>query len=263
MWNGQTVSVVLMTYAERDSIRAVIEGFSELGVVDEILVVNNNAEEGTTEEVAKTDARQVLETKQGYGHAIRRGLHEASGDLIALVEPDGTFLPADLLKLLAYSGECDVVFGTRTTRELVWHGSNMDAFLRWGNWAVAKLVEVLFNTSHLSDVGCTYRLIDRRLADYLVEQMRVGGSHAGPEIMLLSITSGARFVEIPVNYLPRVGVSSVTGNRLVAFRLGLTMIALILRFRLRAPRRLPRPGPFDGGERSPKGYADEAAARRG
>ena len=35
----------------------------------------------------------------------------------------------------------------------------MDWFLRWGNWAVAKLVELLFNTSHLSDVGCTYRLL--------------------------------------------------------------------------------------------------------
>jgi glycosyltransferase involved in cell wall biosynthesis len=260
MWNGHTVSVVLMTYAERDSIREVIEGFSKLGVVDEILVVNNNAEEGTAEEVAMTEARQVFETEQGYGHAIRRGLREAKGDLIALAEPDGTFLPTDLMKLLAYSGECDVVFGTRTTRELVWHGSNMGWFLRWGNWAVAKLIEILFNTSHLSDVGCTYRLIDRRLADYLVEQMRVGGSHAGPEIMLLSITSGARFVEIPVNYLPRVGVSSVTGSRRVAFRLGLTMIGLILRYRLRAPRRLPRPTPFDGVDGVPKGYVDPASS---
>ena len=35
--------------------------------------------------------------------------------------------------------------------------------------------------------------------------MTVGGSHAGAEIMLLAITSGARIVEVPVNYLPRVG----------------------------------------------------------
>ena len=46
--------------------------------------------------------------------------------------------------------------------------------------------------------------------------MRVGGSHAGVEIMLLAMTSGARFVEVPVNYLPRVGISSVTGRRLGA-----------------------------------------------
>jgi glycosyltransferase involved in cell wall biosynthesis len=255
MWKGKAVSVVLMTYAERDSIREVIEGFAQLGVVDEVLVVNNNAEEGTTEEVAKTNARQVFESKQGYGHAIRRGLQEATGDLVALVEPDGTFLPNDLSKLLPYSDECDMVLGTRTTRELIWAGSNMGFFLKWGNWAVAKLVEVLFNTSHLSDVGCTYRLLDRRLADYMVENMRIGGSHAGPEIMLLTITSGARFVEIPVNYLPRVGRSSVTGSRLVTIGLGLRMIGLILRFRVKHPRPLPRPSAFDGLESVPDGYA--------
>lgn len=255
MWKDKTVSVVLMTYAERDSIREVIEGFTTLGAVDEVLVVNNNAEEGTADEVAKTDARQVFESKQGYGHAIRRGLREATGDLVALVEPDGTFLPSDLSKLLAYSDECDMVLGTRTTRELIWAGSNMDFLLKWGNWAVAKLVEVLFNTSHLSDVGCTYRLLDRRLADYIVENMRIGGSHAGPEIMLLTITSGARFVEIPVNYLPRVGRSSVTGSRLVAIGLGLRMIGLILRFRVKHPSPLPRPSAFDGLESVPDGYA--------
>jgi glycosyltransferase involved in cell wall biosynthesis len=254
MWKDKMVSVVLMTYAERDSIREVIEGFADLGVVDEVLVVNNNAEEGTAEEVAKTDARQVFESKQGYGHAIRRGLQEATGDLVALVEPDGTFLPGDLSKLLAYSDECDMVLGTRTTRELIWAGSNMGVFLKWGNWAVAKLVEILFNTSHLSDVGCTYRLLDRRLADYMVDNMRIGGSHAGPEIMLLTITSGARFVEIPVNYLPRVGRSSVTGSPLVAVGLGLRMIGLILRFRVKHPRPLPRPSAFDGLESVPDGY---------
>jgi glycosyltransferase involved in cell wall biosynthesis len=241
MWGGKRVSVVLMTYAERDSIREVIEGFFATGVVDEVVVVNNNAEPGTDEEIRKTRARQVLEPRQGYGHATRRGLLEASGDLIVLAEPDGTFVPEDIRKLLVYSEECDVVFGTRTTRELIWQGANMEWFLRWGNWAVAKLIEVLFNTSHLSDVGCTYRLLRRDSARRLAEEMTVGGSHAGAEILLLVITSGTRFVEVPVNYLPRVGVSSVTGKPLAALIVGLRMILLIFRFRGRTPRRLPRP----------------------
>ncbi len=61
MWGDRSVSVVLMTYAERDSIRSVIEGFLGTGVVDEVLVVNNNAQEGTVEEVERTGARQVFE----------------------------------------------------------------------------------------------------------------------------------------------------------------------------------------------------------
>ncbi len=254
VWGDKTVTVILMTYAERDSIRAVIDGFYGTGYVDEVLVVNNNAQEGTSEEVAKTKAREVFESRQGYGHAIQCGLRETTGDLNVLAEPDGTFLPSDLVKLLAYSGECDAVFGTRTTRELIWQGANMGWFLKWGNWGVAKMVEALFNTSHLSDVGCTYRLLSRELTDHLKDSMEVGDSHAGPEIMLLAIVSGARFVEVPVNYLPRVGTSSVTGAPTKAIRLGLTMIGLIFRFRLRSPRRLPRPGAFEHGETVPHGY---------
>ena len=244
MWNGNRVTVVLMTYAERDSIRSVIDGFFATGVVDEVLVVDNNAERGTSEEVGRTRARIVQEPRQGYGHATRRGLMEASGDLVVLAEPDGTFLPEDVMKLLVYSNECDAVFGTRTTRELIWHGANMDWFLRWGNWAVAKLIEFLFNTSHLSDVGCTYRLFRRDLARAIAENMSVGGNHAGAELMLLTIASGARFVEVPVNYLPRVGVSSVTGKRLAALHVGVRMIGVVLRFRRSVPRRLVRAPAF-------------------
>ena len=58
--------------------------------------------------------------------------------------------------------------------------------------------------------------------------------------MLLCITSGLRTVEVPVNYLPRVGVSSVTGDLGKAFRLGVRMGVYILGFRLRTLGRKQR-----------------------
>lgn len=232
MWGDQTVTVILMTYAERDSIRRVIEGFVATGYVDEVLVVNNNAEEGTAEEVARTEARQVFEPKQGYGNAIRRGLAEASGELIVLAEPDGTFLPEDLVKLLAYSGECDAVFGTRTTRELIWHGANMGWQLRWGNWIVAKLLQVLFGGPSLSDCGCTLRLVRRQAAADLLPRLTVGGSHFLPEMVCLALLDGKRIIEVPVNYRSRVGTSKITGSLQTAVRVGVRMIALIVRYRL-------------------------------
>src|SRR5918999_312459 len=114
MWNGKDVSVVLMTYAERDSIREVIDGFLATGVVDEVVVVDNNAEDGTEAEVRRTAARLVHEPRQGYGHATGGGRMGAKGALIVPAEPAGPFLPADIHKLLVYSNECDAVFGTRT-----------------------------------------------------------------------------------------------------------------------------------------------------
>ena len=119
------MSVIFPTYNERDSIRHAIEEFLATGVVDEVLVVNNNAAKGTSEEVARTAAREVHEFVQGYGAAIRRGFREATGDLLIVAEPDDTFRGRDVLKLLSYSDDFDVVYGSRTVKELIWEGANM------------------------------------------------------------------------------------------------------------------------------------------
>jgi glycosyltransferase involved in cell wall biosynthesis len=234
MWHGRSVSVVLPTYNERDSIRRVIEDFFGTGVVDEIVVVNNNAASGTSAEVALTAAREVYEPRQGYGYAIRRGLQEATGEYLVVSEPDGTFLGRDALKLLAYADDFDVVYGSRTARMFIWRGANMGLFLRWGNWAVAKMMEFLFNATNLTDVGCTMRLIHRTALREIEPELTIGGSSFGPEMMILTLLHGQKVIQIPVNYLPRVGQSSVTGDFRKAFFLGLTMIGLVLRYRLRS-----------------------------
>lgn len=231
MWRDQKVSVVFPTYNEKESIRAAIEEFFEDGLVDEIVVVNNNAAPGTDDEVRKTRARLVHEARQGYGHAIWRGLAEATGDLLIIAEPDGTFAGGDVIKLLAYSNDVPVVFGTRTSREFVWEGANMGFFLKYGNWAVGKLMEFLFDTTILTDVGCSMRLLRRDAYERIAPQFSIGGSAFGPQIMLLTILNGIPFVEIAVNYRKRVGESSVTGNKLRAAVLGCKMIAMVLRYR--------------------------------
>ncbi len=232
MWHKKTVSVILPTYNEKDSIRRVIEEFFQTGVVDEVIVVNNNAVPGTSEEVAKTVAREVFEKRQGYGAAIRRGFKEAAGDIIVLCEPDGTFLARDIFKFLAYADDFDTVFGTRTTSVLIWKGANMGPFLKWGNWAVAKMLEFFFNTTTFTDVGCTMRLIKRDALRKIEPRFTVYGEHLGPEMMILVALNRLKYIEIPVNYLPRVGHSSVTGHKGKTFWLAVRMIVLVLRYRL-------------------------------
>ena len=234
MWGDKTVSVIFPTYNEKDSIRAAIREFEATGVIDEIVVVNNNAAQGTSEEVAPTSAREVLEPEQGYGAAIQRGFRETSGDLVIVSEPDGTFRGRDVFKLLSYSEDFEVVYGSRTIKELIWEGANMGLFLKWGNYAVAKLVEFLFNTTSLTDVGCTMRCIRRESLRKVQPFFTVSGSFFGPEMMVLTILMNMRMIQIPMNYTKRVGTSSVTGNKWVAFLLGLRMIRLIVEYRLRS-----------------------------
>jgi glycosyltransferase involved in cell wall biosynthesis len=234
VWNDQSLCVVLPTYNEKDSIAEVIRAFERLGIVDDIVVVNNNAADGTSEEVAPTSAREVVETTQGYGAAIKRGLREAETDLVCVCEPDGTFDPADLLKLLPFTSECEFVIGSRTVSNFIWDGANMGWFLRWGNWAVAKVIEVLFNTAYLSDVGCTFRVVSRQRVEKLLPDLTLDGSAFGLEMLMAAVRQRARIVQVPVNYRARVGVSSVTGELRKTVPLGLEMLSMVLRMRVGA-----------------------------
>ena len=231
MYKGKKVSVVMPAYNEEEYIAKAVKEFSSIPEVDEVIVVNNNSTDRTKELAIKAGAIVVDEEKQGYGYACQRALREASGDLIILVEPDGTFSAHDIEKFLAYSNDFDFVIGSRTSKEMIHEGANMGKFLKWGNWALAKMIEVLFNGPSLTDVGCTYRLIKRDALEKIKDKFTVGGSHFSPEMMILAIKSRIPMIEIPVNYKERKGSSKITGRKWAAFKLGLRMIKLILSYR--------------------------------
>ncbi|HET7772074.1 MAG TPA: glycosyltransferase family 2 protein [Chloroflexota bacterium] len=238
MWHGKRVVVVFPAYNEERGIVAGIEDFFAAGdgtLVDEIVAVDNNSRDRTAELIQSTRARYVLERKQGYGNALRRGMAEAAdagADLIVLAEPDGTFAGKDVAKLVAFADDFDVVLGTRTTPELIWQEANMGRFLRWGNWAVAKLLQVLYGGPSLSDCGCTLRLLHREAYEAIADRLTVGGSHFLPEMVCLTLLSGKRVVEIPVNYRGRIGESKITGSFRKTIVVGLSMIGVILKYRL-------------------------------
>jgi glycosyltransferase involved in cell wall biosynthesis len=231
MYGDKTVSVVLPAYNEEQYIRSAVEDFARTGVVDEIVVVDNNSRDRTAEEAGATTARVIRESAQGYGHALRRGLREATGDIVIMAEPDGTFVGRDVLKLLAYSDDFDMVCGTRTTRELVWEQANMGWFLRIGNWVVAKMLQLLHDGPSLSDCGCTLRLTHRKALQQILDDLTVGGSHFLPEMVILGLRKNLSIIEVPVNYRGRIGESKITGNLQGTLRTGFRMIGLILRYR--------------------------------
>src|SRR3989344_847032 len=232
MYLGKKVSIVFPVYNEKENIKNAIEEFLQHPAVDELIAVDNNSKDGSDAEIKLTSAKYVKETTQGYGAALRRGMREATGDLIVTVEPDGTFCADDLDRLLVYSREYDVVFGTRTSRNPVWSGGdpgvNMDFALRMGNWAVAKLLEYLFNGPSFTDVGCTYKLIHRLAYEKIKGSFKVDGNWFSSEFMIRTLQHQLSVVEIPVRYGARIGTSKITGKRSKAIALGFRMIRFIV-----------------------------------
>lgn len=207
MYQGKTVSVVISTYREKNSVRKVIDDFFNPGVVDEVILVNNNAEPGTDEEVRKTKAKLIHETRQGYGYGYRRGIKEASGDYIVLCEADDTFSAEDIERFLVFAKDFPVVVGSRTNTSTILDTKTMHPLRRYADVIYAKVIEVIYGTITLTDVGCTYKLFHKETIRKLEPYFRVTDSLFATELLLLTATQRIPFVEIPVTFKERVGKS--------------------------------------------------------
>jgi glycosyltransferase involved in cell wall biosynthesis len=239
MHRDKRISVILPAYNEAPGIVDAVQGFRERPEVDEVLVVDNNSRDGTGELARKSGARVIVEERQGYGYACRRGLQEADSDLLFIAEPDGTFDPQDISRFLPYCEAYDAVFGTRTSKGWIARGANMGFSIRWGNVLVAKYLQWLYRGPNLSDVGCTFKMLSKKAALAIAPSLTVGGSHFSPELMIALIRHRFRCIEIPVHYRKRVGISKITGKKLRAMRVALRMIWLITRWRSQTIRTNP------------------------
>jgi len=210
----RSLTVVIPAHDEEQTIADVVREFAAVECVDRVLVVENNCSDRTAELAREAGAEVVSEEAPGYGCAIRRGLDhavETGAEVLVITEADGSFQATDLWKLRVYLDDCQMVLGTRTTRQMVQQGANMDAKLRWGNVAMAKLLELYWFLPHeprLTDVGCTYRALWADTWREIRGGLRESGPPFSPEMICEAYRRGLRVIEVPVHYGARLGGES-------------------------------------------------------
>lgn len=211
MYRNRTVSLVIPAYNEEATIGQVVEEFRAQPELDEIVVVDNNCRDRTAELAAAAGARVVAESRPGYGAALLAGMDAAKGDILVLVEADGSFRARDLEKLLVYLGDAGMVMGTRTTKQMVQQGANMRFLLRWGNVFMAKFLQLCWlrpAEPRFTDVGCTYRALTRSTFERIRPLLRETGPAFSPEMMCAVLQARCRIIEVPVSYGSRMGGES-------------------------------------------------------
>jgi len=211
MFRNRSVSLVIPAYNEEETIGRVVEEFRSEPHVDEIVVVDNNCADRTAEIAAAAGARVVTEERPGYGSALLAGMTAATGEILVLVEADGSFRARDAEKLLVYLDDAGMVMGTRTTRQMVQQGANMRFLLRWGNVFMAKFLQLCWlrpAEPRFTDVGCTYRALTRETFEKIRPRLRETGPAFSPEMMCATLQERCRIIEIPVTYSPRLGGES-------------------------------------------------------
>lgn len=225
------VSLIIPAYNEEQSIAQVIRDFK--GKVNEIFVVDNSSKDKTREIALKEGARVETVKLKGYGDTISYGFDNAKGDILVLVEADHSFRSKDLGKFLEYMKDADMVIGTRTTRQLIEQGANMDPTLRWGNVFVGKFLEILYwrQEPRFTDVGCSYRAIWKEAWKKMRPRIIGTGPEFSPEMMIEALRSRMRVIEIPVSYYNRYGGESKHSEGIKKFKTGIKMLKIMLKKR--------------------------------
>ncbi|MEU4555280.1 glycosyltransferase involved in cell wall biosynthesis [Micromonospora violae] len=199
-----TIDVVLPCLDEAAALPAVL---SALPPGYRAIVVDNGSTDGSPVVAAEHGARVVHEPRRGYGAAVHAGLLAADGDLVCVLDADGSFDPAELPRLVAavLDGRADLAVGRRrpiSTDAWPWHA-------RSGNALVAALLRrrgvPVYDISPIR--------VARRAA--LLELGVKDRAFGYPlELLLRAAEAGWRIVELDVAYAPRAaGTSSkVSGS---------------------------------------------------
>jgi glycosyltransferase involved in cell wall biosynthesis len=178
------------------------------GLAQEVLVVDNGSTDDTADAARLAGARVVAEPRRGYGYACAAGVAAAAGDILAFMDGDGSFIPGELRGLLGpiLAGSADLVLGTRMRGRMP--AGAMPPHQRLGNRLVAQLMHLLYDLP-LTDLG-PFRAVRRDTLFALDMRERTYGWPV--EMIVKSARSGARIVELPVSYRPRLAGRSKVGG---------------------------------------------------
>jgi dolichol-phosphate hexosyltransferase len=200
MHRGLTISVVIPCYNEEDGIQQVIQAMP--AYVDEVVVVDNNSTDRTSEIARGLGARVVFQPRKGYGAAYQAGLPAATGDIIATLDGDGTY-PSDEISLLVDALEeqkLDFISGARFPLR------NQDAMNftnKVGNLVLTVATALLWFRP-LRDSQSGMWVFRRSILPRL--RLTSDGMPLSEEIKIEAIEKlGPRFAEVGIDYRPRIG----------------------------------------------------------
>ncbi len=200
------ISVIVPTRNEAANLLPVLEGV--VPFADELLVIDGHSVDGTRDIAAACGARVVLDDGRGKGAAIRRGIQEATGDILVFVDADGSHDPADIPALVApiLAGYADHVSGSRMLGGSDELHATIQQFVRlFGSQVITLSVNYTLGV-RLTDCQNGFRAIRRDVA--LALDLRENITTIEQEMIIKSLRSGYRMAEAPTHEYVRANGES-------------------------------------------------------
>lgn len=199
------MTVVLPAYNEEEAIGKVIDdvrkALDTTAHTYEILVVNDNSTDKTAEIAASKGARIVHKVMRGGSGASRRtGILNAEGEIIVMLDADGTYEASDIPKMLSYFPQYDQVNGARTSEQ------GTLKFLRTpAKWFIRMFACYLTNTN-IPDLNTGLKAFKKDIMKKYLWVLPDGFSCV-TTMTLAFLSNGYAVKYVPSAYHKRIGVS--------------------------------------------------------
>jgi hypothetical protein len=224
---ARTVTAIIPAKNEAKSIAGVLGQLP--ASVTEVVLVDGRSTDGTIDVARRVrpDIRVVRERRPGKGSALRTGFQAASGDIVVMLDADGSMSPSEISRFLAFLDDgFDLVKGSRfmaggNSTDITW-------LRRSGHRALLALANGLFR-SKFTDLCYGYCAFHREHLDSLV--LDAAGFEIETQIVLRAVHVGLRIGEVPSVELPRAHGQS----NLRTFRDGIRVLRTVLSEALRPP----------------------------
>ena len=209
-----SVSILIPAYNEEGAIIETVETIKKQAVHFkelEIVVINDGSKDRTGE-IARTLDVTLIEhpINRGYGAALKSGLQRAKFDYILIADADGTYPLEDIPKLCSDATEYDMVVGARTGAIV-----QIPLIRRPAKWMITKLAEYLSH-QEIPDLNSGLRVFRKDIALRFLTLYPDGFSFT-TTITLAMLTNHYRVKFVPINYLKRVGTSSIHPSDFINF----------------------------------------------
>ncbi|RKN83298.1 glycosyltransferase family 2 protein [Ulvibacterium marinum] len=226
------IKVIIPAFNEADSITQVISKIPD--TVSEIIVVSNSSTDDTIKNAKSAGATVLSENRKGYGYACLCGMDYVAKqskrpDIIVFIDGDYSDYPEELDKLVVpiIEKDIDFVIGARVKR-LREEGS-MTPQQVFGNWLATFLMKLLFRAT-FTDLGPFRAIKYDKLLTLEMEDKTYGWT---VEMQLKALKRKLTYVEVPVRYKKRIGVSKVSGTVKGSIFAGVKILGWIFKYSIK------------------------------
>lgn len=223
------IKVIIPAYNEEKAIANVIGEIPSF--VSEVIVISNNSTDNTVLVATNAGATVLTEKRMGYGYACLKGLEYISNqpikpDIVVFLDGDYSDYPEELIKLTTpiIENNIDFVIGARVQNLREKHAMTPQQI--FGNWLATTLMKLFFKATY-TDLGPFRAIKYSKLVALNMEDKTYGWT---VEMQLKVLKQKMSYLEIPVRYKNRIGVSKVSGTVKGTVMAGIKIIGWIFKY---------------------------------